>query len=376
MKLVFISNYFNHHQKPLSDAFYQKLGDDYVFVQTIEMEKERINMGWSMSTLPPYVKSLYIDSEHDECIRYINEADAVIYGSTPSYLLNKRKRANKLIFGYSERPLKRSESFVQVFLRSIKWHIVYSKRKSTYMLCASAYTAHDYALMGLFKGKTYKWGYFPETKTYDNVERLLNKKKKGTILWVARFLDWKHPELPIKLAKKLSEKSYDFSLDMIGVGEEFEKIKALIEEYNLAEKVHLLGSMSPEMVREHMEQSEIFVFTSDRNEGWGAVLNESMNSGCAVVANEAIGSVPFLIKDGYNGCIYADGNFEDLYKKVTSLLENSEKRLLLGKNAYATIVKQWNADVASKNFIELYNHIKNGEFTNEINDAPCAPDYQ
>lgn len=125
-----------------------------------------------------------------------------------------------------------------------------------------------------------------------------------------------------------------------------------------------------------MEQSEIFVFTSDRNEGWGAVLNESMNSCCAVVANEAIGSVPYLIKDGYNGYIYADGNFEDMYEKVTSLLESSEKRLLLGKNAYATIINEWNADVASSNFIKLYNHIRNGESTNEIGDAPCAADYQ
>ena len=49
-----------------------------------------------------------------------------------------------------------------------------------------------------------------------------------------------------------------------------------------------------------MEKSEIFLFTSDKGEGWGAVLNESMNSACAVVASHAIGSVPFLLKDGEN----------------------------------------------------------------------------
>jgi hypothetical protein len=37
--------------------------------------------------------------------------------------------------------------------------------------------------------------------------------------------------------------------------------------------------MPPEEVRVHMEQSNIYLFTSDFGEGWGAVLNEAMNSG-------------------------------------------------------------------------------------------------
>ena len=34
-----------------------------------------------------------------------------------------------------------------------------------------------------------------------------------------------------------------------------------------------------------MEQADIYLFTSDRNEGWGAVANEAMNSACAMVAD-------------------------------------------------------------------------------------------
>lgn len=54
-------------------------------------------------------------------------------------------------------------------------------------------------------------------------------------------------------------------------------------------------------VREHMEDADIFLFTSDYNGGRGAVLNESMNSGCMVAASHAIGSVPFLLEDGKRG---------------------------------------------------------------------------
>ena len=83
----------------------------------------------------------------------------------------------------------------------------------------------------------------------------------------------------------------------------------------------MLGAMPPEEVRRHMEKADIYLFTSDFNEGWGAVLNESMNSGCAVVASHAIGSVPFLIKNGENGLIYENGNQLDLEKQVLRLLE-------------------------------------------------------
>ena len=82
--------------------------------------------------------------------------------------------------------------------------------------------------------------------------------------------------------------------------------------------------MKPEQVREYMEKSEIHIFTSDRNEGWGAVLNESMNSACVPVANKAIGSVPYLINDGNNGFMYKDEN--ELYEKVKYLLNNDKDR--------------------------------------------------
>ena len=36
-------------------------------------------------------------------------------------------------------------------------------------------------------------------------------------------------------------------------------------------------------------------------EGWGAVVNEAMNSGCAVVADHMIGAAPWLIRQGENG---------------------------------------------------------------------------
>ena len=74
-----------------------------------------------------------------------------------------------------------------------------------------------------------------------------------------------------------------------------------IKKQGLENHVHLLGKMPNGEVMEAMRSHHIFCFTSDKNEGWGAVLNEAMSSGCCPVSSIATGSTPYLIKDGVNG---------------------------------------------------------------------------
>ena len=61
-----------------------------------------------------------------------------------------------------------------------------------------------------------------------------------------------------------------------------------------------------------MEKSSIYLFTSNFDEGWGAVLNESMNSACAVISSHAAGATPFLISHNINGLLYTSGDVDEL----------------------------------------------------------------
>lgn len=146
-------------------------------------------------------------------------------------------------------------------------------------------------------------------------------------------------------------------MTIIGTGEMEEQLHNMIEDKNLEDCVEMPGAMKASEVRSYMEKADIYLFTSDFNEGWGAVLNESMNSGCAVVASHAIGSVPFLIKNGENGLVYENGNQKQLEKKVCKLLEDEKYRVKLGLNAYHTIADLWNADVAAGRLIDLCENI-------------------
>lgn len=371
MTVLFLSNYFNHHQKPFCDAMFRLLGDSYHFVETEPMDDERKSLGWGGITYPSYV----IRPEEaftPETGALIDSADAVIIGSAPNSLVKNRIRKGKLVFRYSERPFKQGMEWKKYLPRLVLWNLRTPFWKPVYMLCASAYTASDYAKMGMFLGKCYKWGYFPETKRYEDVDDLIAAKQPGSILWVARFLALKHPEAPVEIARRLKQEGYKFTLNMIGNGELLEATRKQVEDLGLSDCVHLPGSMSPENVRRYMEQSQVFLFTSDRNEGWGAVLNESMNSACAVVASRAIGSVPFLVEDGVNGDIYEDGNTDDLYRRVKALLDDPARRVQKSKNAYTTITEEWNAEVAAERFLALFNELQGGKISHSCPHGPCS----
>ena len=293
MKIVFLSNFYNHHQAFISRKLYELTDGNYYFISTEDVPCERKKLGYQDS-VGPFVISYHSGLiSAKEAQRHIDSADIVIVGSAPEHLLDYRKRKRKIILRYSERPLKIGGQCWKYPIRWYRFHKNNPKSVPIYVLCASAYAASDYSNFGLFTERTYKWGYFPECRKYD-IDGLLSKKKTNTILWCGRFIDWKHPDDAIKVAYSLKKEGYSFHLNMIGAGDMEDELKLLVKELDLENAVHFLGSMPPDQVRSHMEEAGIYLFTSDRQEGWGAVLNEAMNSGCAIVASHSIGSVPLV----------------------------------------------------------------------------------
>ena len=374
MKVVFVSNYFNHHQKPFCEEMYHRLGDNFRFVSTGIMSEERRKLGYAQDDLPTYVHLAYENIQRrEEACKLINAADFVIAGSAPNDMLVERIRAGKLLLRYAERPYKKKVSCFRKAYHFFSWRRRnLFKKKNIYMLCASAYTAKDYASLGMYKNRTYKWGYFPKAKNYD-VETLMAEKEPQTLMWCGRFIDWKHPDDAVRLARMLKDHGYDFKLNFVGTGNMEEELHALVQSLDLSDCVTFLGSMPPEQVREHMEKAGIYLFTSDRQEGWGAVLNESMNSGCAVVASHAIGSVPFLIQDEKNGCIYPSGDLQAMFEKVSMLLDAPDEQKRLGRAGYKTIVAEWNAHTAAERLIALSHVLLEGRhYSNLYEDGPCS----
>lgn len=359
MQMVFVSNYFNHHQLSFCDALYELLEGSFCFLQTQPMEEERVKMGWQAEERP-YVRYTQPDGTTtggSEWQNLLLTADVVIFGGCDdeSYI-RERLAAGKPIFRYNERLYKEGQWKAispRGLLQKYKDHTRYRKAP-VYFLCAGAYVPCDLGIIHAYPEKMLRFGYFPETREYAPGEPF-SRKKKGSILWAARMIDWKHPELVVKTAAYLKEhlEEIPFHITMIGGGELEEEVHSLAEELGVTDKITFAGFRGPEEVRAAMEESEIYLVTSDRKEGWGAVVNEAMNSGCAVVADHMIGAAPWMIRQRENGILYRDGCEQQLQEYVAELLQDPAECRRLGEAAQRTVRTEWNARTAAERLVRL-----------------------
>ena len=354
MKIVFVSNFLNHHQIPICKE-YLRLADEFWFVSTDSSGSQ----GFQVNTEAEYVLHYDMKEDNDKAVQKIIDADIAIMGSCPNELVELRAKTNKLTYIYSERLFKKGiwRRFIPRTRKCINSRFLKCSDKNVYVLAASAYLPFDLSLIGFPLNKVLKWGYFPQCKEYENIEELINNKKKHSILWVGRFLQWKHPEYAIGAVYLLKKRGYSVELNMIGEGECFCKISDMIKKLSLEDCVFLHGSKDSVTVRSFMEKSEVFLFTSDKKEGWGAVLNEAMNSGCAVVASDGTGAAPWLIEHKKNGMIYKSGNVNDLFLKTKMLLDDCDMQRSIGREAYLTIKDQWNEKNAAERLVDISKNL-------------------
>lgn len=376
MKLVFLTNLVNHHQIHVADELYRILKGDYVYVAFEPLPDFLIRGGYP-NIQRSYILNAYEDERnYAKAVQLTNEADVVIIGSAPEYLVHKRLSENKLTFHYSERWFK-TKLGVRILSPRFWYNLFLNhwrfNRKKSYMLCASAYTAYDVNMVHTYKNKCYKWGYFTAVADID-IDRLFSFKDNNAIqiMWCARFLKWKHPELALLLAKKLKTKSYNFIINMFGSGEELVQMRNLAKQLDVEDVVAFRGNLPNYLIQEEMRKHHIFLFTSDRNEGWGAVLNEAMANACSVVASNEIGSVPYLINNGVNGLIFKSLDIDSLTAKVELLINNPTLRDQIAREAYITMRDIWSPRNAAESLMELINNLESGISFNHSGNGPCS----
>lgn len=378
MRIAYVADELNHHIFSVCDELYRILGDGFAFIATqpVKSDGDAYKKGLAFyqsssctNRNMPWYKAVIDKDTELFCLSIINDSDAVIIANTSDKWIEQRLKNKGITFRAHERWYKNGLALYRIPKALIGGWLHHGRYKRLYMLAASAYTAADTSRIGCFRNKTFRWGYYPETKTHDiNELNRIKKAHKPVIMWAGRFIDWKHANDALFVCRQLWENGYDFELLMAGDGPEKDSLTDICEKNNMMDYVHFLGLLSPESTRQYMERANIFLFTSDFNEGWGATLNEAMNSGCAVVASHAIGAVPFLVDDNYNGFIYRSQDIEDLYAKVARLLDDPILTETVGKRAYKTIIDEWNAQIAAQRFLKVAEALLNNTEPTDLFD--------
>lgn len=372
MTITFFINYLNHHQLPVADELYQLLGNNFHFVATFIRDPKELKGGIDYSNRPYCLLPAERDQDRFMAHELNISSDVCVFGAGNIEWERERSVTGKLSFEISERWFKRGW-FNLCSPRLLSWLWFYHtciRDKPFYKLCAGAFTASDCKKLLTFKNKCYKWGYFTKVKSL--VPSSGNKQQsKIQMLWSSRFITWKHPEMVVALAYKLKNKGYDFNIEMIGDGPLLKQIIRVIHRSNLEDVISIHTSLPNEILLTKMAAADIFLFTSDSNEGWGVVANEAMSQRCVLVASNEIGSTPYLIEDGISGFIFQSNNIKSLYEKVKFLFDNPERIGIIAENGYNCISTIWSPKTAVSNLLQLIDDLSLGKDTSII-QGPCS----
>lgn len=374
MNVAFFSNFMSHHQLPLCEALQARVSQ-FNFVATTPIPAHKRQIGYRDMNTHPLVVRTY-DPDQEKVVRdVIAHNDVVIFGDCPTSFIQHRMQSGKLSFLYTERFFKKGwwQPYKWTTRRRIARRTTDFNGRPYAILAAGAYVARDAQRVG-FKNPCYRFGYFPALRSYD-IEALVVQKQQNTVLrllWVGRFLPWKHPEVVLGLAEQLKDAGQSFTLDLVGTGKLEHSLKQRIECQRLSSVVNMLGAVSPEEVRRHMESADIFLCTSDYHEGWAAVINEAMNSGCCVIASSAAGATPTLITSERNGLIYPYGKNRVLLQQTEWALTHGTARQALARAAYATLQSTWNADNAADRLVSLFEDLLAGREPALLQEGPCS----
>lgn len=389
MKLVFYSLILNNHQANVADELWELTGYSYCFVELANLQAEhRKGDTHDYSDRPYLLRAWQSEGDYSKAMELARTADCCVFSGVQALPFQKeRMKLGLLSFDMSERWLKRG--FINLFSPAIlkmflAYHIGGWKRKPIYKLCCSAFAAGDQRKVGTYRGRCYKWGYFTRVEKIDvEASTDVSTSNITPLMWCSRYLMLKHPELPILMAHRLKSNGYGFVLDMYGSGEYEKAAQRLAADLEVTDVVRFMGVKPNNELLADMRRHSIFLFTSDRNEGWGAVANESMANGCVLVASDAIGSSPYLIDDGKTGLLFksprTSSNIDnpdmaalnELCMKVKYLLDNPDKRQEIRRRSLALMRDEWNPRVAAERLLPLIDCLRNGQ-ESPYSEGPCS----
>ncbi|MDO9084686.1 MAG: glycosyltransferase family 4 protein [Anaerolineaceae bacterium] len=184
--------------------------------------------------------------------------------------------------------------------------------------------------------------------------------KSKTILYLGRLEEIKGVEFLIKALIKLN---IDFLCIIAGTGNDEEKLKSLVIQLKLEEKVVFTGYIPITETRFFYAISDVYVLPSittiSGKETWGLTINEALNQSIPVIATNAVGAAAGgLVKHGWNGLIVNEQNPVALAKAIETILD--PKNYESFKINAGESIKNWTQEEMSKGFLQAFDYVQRG----------------
>lgn len=178
-------------------------------------------------------------------------------------------------------------------------------------------------------------------------------REKDTIVLgnLGRLVPQKNQAFLIEVMKQLRDTGVKAQMVIGGDGKLKDELKELVQKYKLEDSVIMPGFISD--VKSFMSNIDIFLLSS-LWEGFGYVLVEAQMCNNPVVAFN-ISSNPEVVKDQSTGILVPVNDQNAFVDAVVSLINNQQKRELMGRNAKARAKSKFDIKQTTIKLIEFLN---------------------
>ena len=189
--------------------------------------------------------------------------------------------------------------------------------------------------------------------------------KKFVILSVGRHVSRKNFDLVIKAISHIEKKIPDIDLEyyLIGEGEDTQKLKNLVNNLSLHNKVEFLGFTDVITRNKFFKLSDVFIMPSsiekESVEGFGIVYIEANYFNCPVIGTFS-GGVSEAVLDGETGLLIKEKDLNELVEKILFLYNNRDKCKEMGFKGHQRVLNDFNWDKIINDYITTFNQLLNG----------------
>jgi glycosyltransferase involved in cell wall biosynthesis len=191
-------------------------------------------------------------------------------------------------------------------------------------------------------------------------------KNDHRLIHVGRLVGWKNVDLLIRAFARLKEVYHDAELLIVGYGPLEHELKHLADRLHVGAAVHFVGGVyDPKVLGQYLMSSSVYVLA-----GMGGLsINDAMCFGLPVVCSVGDGTEKKLVRDGFNGKYFTEGNEDDLVEKISYLFDHPQLRYQMGINSTAIIKNEINIHTVIKGFTDAFKFVTEGHRDKEADES-------
>ncbi len=183
--------------------------------------------------------------------------------------------------------------------------------------------------------------------------KLRIKNEEFVIITVSRLVKKNAIEDILKAVADPRMQSIDYKLLIIGTGELEKRLKNLVADLGLQDKVNFLGFVDYQDLPKYFKISNVFVRPS-LSEGLGNAFLEAMAAGLPVIATP-VGGIPDFLRDGQTGLFCKVGDPKSIVEKFIEIYQNQDLKNKLIENGKKLVKEKYDWEKITIVMEDLFN---------------------